>query len=132
MSIMNKYKMPMYRQTGGVLPQELPGVTAQRTLDTRLASGTPFTGVTGNYETDLKSILDWSADPRNIPQYYTDQTVAEFDPLQQQAHQRLTDVAGQTDALTNQLLGDYQALPVALAASSAICLLRSEVGSSCA
>ena len=99
-----KNRKPMYRQTGGVLP----GEAAQQAFEQRIGTGTPFTPTTGNYEEDLKSILNWSADPRNIPQYYTDQTVASFDPVQQQAQQGLIGAAGQQDALTQQLIGDYQ------------------------
>ena len=87
MSIMKNVK---YKQTGGVIAPGLP------TVDT------------SSLDTAYQDVIDWSADPANIPQYYTAPTVAQFDPLQTTSQQGLIDAAGQYDTITQDLVSEYQ------------------------
>ena len=87
MSIMKNVK---YKQTGGVIAPGLPDID------------------TSSLDSAYQDVIDWSADPQNIPQYYTAPTVAQFDPLQTQAQQGYLDASGQFDDLTQQLIGEYQ------------------------
>ena len=86
MSIMKNVN---YKQTGGVIAPGLPNID------------------TTSLDTAYKDVIDWSADPQNIPQYYTAPTVAQFDPLQTTAHQGLIDAAGQYDTITQDLVSEY-------------------------
>ena len=86
MSIMKNVK---YKQTGGVIAPGLPDID------------------TSSLDTAYQDVIDWSADPQNIPQYYTAPTVAQFDPLQTQAQQGLLDAAGQYDTLTQNQITEY-------------------------
>lgn len=111
MSIMN---MPIYRQTGGNILHR----PAAEDRPTAPSIAAPFIGGvagpslpnldTSSLDSTYKSAIDWANNPQNIPQYYTDPTVAQFDPLQQQAQQGKLDAAGQFDDLTQQTIGDYQ------------------------
>ena len=87
MSIMK----PVYKQTGGVIAPGLPNIDVSQGLDKI-----------------YQDALAYSADPQNIPQYYTGTTVADFDPLQKLAQEGKIGAAEQYDQLTSQLLGDYQ------------------------
>ena len=73
-----------------------------------IAPGLPQIDVTQGLDKIYEDALAYSADPTNIPQYYTGPTVAQFDPLQTEAQEGLRYAAGRTDSLTDQLLGDYQ------------------------
>ena len=87
MSIMK----PVYKQTGGVIAPGLPNIDVSQGIDKI-----------------YQDALDYSADPVNIPQYYTGPTVTQFDPLQKLAQEGKIGAADQYDQLTSQLLGDYQ------------------------
>ena len=73
-----------------------------------IAPGLPQIDVTQGLDKIYEDALAYSADPANIPQYYTGPTVAQFDPLQQLSQEGRVGAAEQYDSLTAQLLGDYQ------------------------
>ena len=103
MSIMNK---AYYKQTGGVLP----GQGVQTVTDDYLygPDATAF-DYDPNFDQQLANAADWYAQPGNLPQYYTGATVAAPGPVTEDAWARYTDVAGEADSITNQLVADYQA-----------------------
>ena len=97
---------PVYRQTGGVLP----GAGVQTEVDSYLydPNAEPF-AYDPNFDQQAANYADWAAQPGNLPQYYTGDTVAAPGEVTQDAWARYTDVAGETDSITNQLVADYQA-----------------------
>ena len=101
--------MAIYKNVGGGLP--LPGQVAQANLHNDLygPDGVPLVDTSGGTQAIIQQLAEQAADPRNVPEYYTDTTVAGFDPLQNIQQERLVDVAGQQDTITNQLLADFQA-----------------------
>ena len=104
MSILNM--KPRYRQTGGVLP----GAGVQTEVDDFLygPDAQPF-AYDASFDQQAANYSDWLAQPGNLPQYYTGDTVAAPGATTEDAWARYTDAAGETDTITNQLIGDYQA-----------------------
>ena len=88
----------------------LPGQQAQSAIESQLYnSGNSQFGFSSDIDEQTQNYADWLTNPANVPQYYTGSTVAGTGPTLDLAHQRYSDVAGQTDTLTNQLVADYQA-----------------------
>ena len=94
-----------YKQTGGVLP----GQGVQTATDDFLygPDAAPF-DFDPNYDQQLANFGDWLAQPGNLQQYYTGNTVAAPGPALEDAWARYTDAAGERDSITNQLVADYQ------------------------
>ena len=71
-----KRKKPIYRATGGVTP--LAGEIAQGQLEDKIANqaGDPLVNPKASYDDQINSIIDWSGDTANLPQYYGNSTVA--------------------------------------------------------
>ena len=97
---------PRYRQTGGVLP----GAGVQTEVDDFLygPDAQPFS-YDPNFDQQAADYADWASQPGNLPQYYTGDTVAAPGQTTEDAWARYVDAAGETDTITNQLIGDYQA-----------------------
>ena len=94
----------------GTSTESLPGAGVQTGVDDYLygPNAQPFT-YDINFDQQLANYADWVAQPGNLPQYYTGDTVAAPGETTQDAWARYTDSAGEMDTLTNQLIGDYQA-----------------------
>ena len=102
--------MKQYKNIGGnIAPAVLPGVDAHRQLRARQDTGTPFVPTTGEYEKDIDSFIKYAGDPRNVPDYYSGSTVAQPGADTNLSREGLRGAADQYDALTGDLLGDYQA-----------------------
>ena len=94
-----------YKQAGGVLP----GQGVQTVTDDFLygPNAQPF-AFDPNFDQQVANYADWATQPGNLPQYYTGNTVAAPGPALEDAWARYTDVAGERDSITNQLVADYQ------------------------
>ena len=96
---------PVYRQTGG----QLPGQQVQTEVDNELydPNAAPL-DYDPNYDKQLANYADWAAQPGNLPQYYTGNTVAAPGPALEDSWAGYTDAAGKRDTVTDQLVEDYQ------------------------
>ena len=91
-----------------VQPQPyLPGVDAHKALRERTDTGNAFVDTSGDHNDVLKRLIDYSADPRNTPDYYTGNTVAGFGGDSTLAHEGYRGAADKYDALTGNLLDEY-------------------------
>ena len=83
MSILNRFKKPIYRQTGG-----LAGEVAQQQIEDKIAStgGTSLINTNADFVDVAKEASGYYADTANIPQYYTDSTVAGVNPTLQSGY----------------------------------------------
>ena len=98
-----------YGQPSTVPGGALPGQQAQQAVESQLYnSGDNQFAFSSDIDEQTQNYADWLTNPANVPQYYTGSTVAGTGPTLDLAHQRYSDVAGQTDTITNQLAADYQ------------------------
>ena len=102
-------RKPVYRANGGYgTGTGLPGEIAQGMIEDQQNTGTPILDTSGSIDDTISSQIDWAADPRNNPQYYTGNTVAGHTGDDLLGREGIRGAADQMSELNQDLLGTWQ------------------------